>query len=123
MAEGVHAGLALLALAAATATGTPRRRHECVAIGDRLKAIPEVLECYRVTGSDSHVLRVAVRSVELLEGLITRVMPQSGDTITALVLTTPVSYRSVTRDMTAAPVKQPARPRTRRSGSRRPRGG
>jgi Lrp/AsnC family transcriptional regulator, leucine-responsive regulatory protein len=54
----------------------------------------EVLECYRVTGGDSYLLKVAVRSIEHLETLIDRFVP-FGDLTTALVLSTPVARRSV----------------------------
>ncbi len=72
---------------------------ECQALAGRLKPVPEVLSCHRVTGSDSYIVRVAVRSVEHLEDLIGRLMPFSGDTITAIVLTTPVAFKAITRDL------------------------
>jgi Lrp/AsnC family leucine-responsive transcriptional regulator len=64
----------------------------------RLSAIardwPEVLECHRVTGSDSLIMRVAVRSVQALEAFIDRITPY-GTTTTSLVLSTPVSSRAI----------------------------
>lgn len=60
--------------------------------------IPEVLECQQVTGQDSFVLRVAVRSVQHLEGILHRLAPHDGDTITAVVLRTPVAHRVITRE-------------------------
>lgn len=70
---------------------------ECTNHGARLREVPEVLECYRVTGSDSYVVRVAVRSMEHLEELLTRVAPIHGDTLTAMVLSTPVPSKPVNR--------------------------
>ena len=72
---------------------------ECNNLGARLKEVPEVLECYRVTGSDSYVIRVALRSMEHLEGLLERVGPTYGDTITAMVLSTPVTSKPVGRNL------------------------
>lgn len=72
---------------------------ECNLIGDRLKQVQEVLECQRVTGTDSFHLRVALRSVDHLEQVLSRLMPSSGDTITAIVLATPVRNRVITREM------------------------
>jgi len=74
----------------------------CQTIGARLRHVPEVVECRRVTGSDSHILRAIVRSVDHLDELLTRIMPHSGDTITAIVLSTPVAHRPITREMAGA---------------------
>ena len=70
---------------------------DCANQETRLKAIPEVLEAQRVTGADSYVLRVVIRDMAHLEELLTRVAPPHGDTITALVLSTPVAQRAVHR--------------------------
>jgi Lrp/AsnC family leucine-responsive transcriptional regulator len=76
---------------------------DCSALGRWLEAMPEVLEARRVTGSDSHVLRVAVRSVEHLEDLLNRLMAHSSDSVTSIVLSTPVSHRTVTRELASPP--------------------
>jgi len=68
-------------------------------ITEQVKGVPEVLECHRVTGEDSHVVRAAVRSVDHLESLIRRLAPQDGDTITSVILNTPVEHRVVTREL------------------------
>lgn len=65
----------------------------------QVQDIPEVLECHRVTGHDSHVVRVAIRSVGHLEDILQRLAPHEGDTITSVILNTPVSHRVVTREM------------------------
>ena len=70
-------------------------------ITEQIKGVPEVLECHRVTGEDSHVLRAAVRSVDHLENLIKHLAPQDGDTITSVILNTPVEHRVVTRELAA----------------------
>jgi Lrp/AsnC family leucine-responsive transcriptional regulator len=66
----------------------------CRELGELTKDIPEVLECHRVTGEDSYIAKVAVRSVEHLEELIDRLMPYS-ETITSLVLSSPVMNRTI----------------------------
>jgi Lrp/AsnC family leucine-responsive transcriptional regulator len=58
------------------------------------KSFPEVLECHRVTGSDSFMLRAQVRSVEHLESLINRLAPL-GTTTTSTVLSTPIRRRTI----------------------------
>src|SRR5436309_8148868 len=49
----------------------------------QLVRIPEILECQRVTGQDSFVVRVAIRSVDHLEDVLHRLAPHDGDTITS----------------------------------------
>ena len=60
------------------------------------RQLPEVLEAHRVTGEDYLILRVAVRSVEELQTLIDR-LAQSGETTTALILSSPVTHRVIRR--------------------------
>lgn len=52
-----------------------------------VKDIPEVVECHRVTGGDSFILKVHVSSVEHLEELIDRFTPVA-TTVTTVVLST-----------------------------------
>src|SRR5215467_4904412 len=51
--------------------------------------IPEVAECLRITGEDCFVLRVHLRSIEDLGGLLDRFLVY-GETTTSLVAATPV---------------------------------
>lgn len=83
--------------------------NECQTMGERVSKEPEVLHCWRVTGSDSHVLHLAVRSVEHLDDALSRVMPHSGGTVTGVVLNTPVPRRTITREL-AEGTSQPVRP-------------
>lgn len=65
---------------------------------DELAArMPEVVECHRVTGSESHVLRVRVRDVYHLNEVVEQFW-EFGDTITSVVTTTPVPVRPVPMD-------------------------
>jgi Lrp/AsnC family leucine-responsive transcriptional regulator len=58
--------------------------------------IPEVLECYRVTGSDSLIMKIMASSVEHLEALIDR-LSAYGQLTTSMVLSAPVTRRTVTQ--------------------------
>jgi Lrp/AsnC family leucine-responsive transcriptional regulator len=100
--RGYHAELDLAALGVpmqAMIRITTSNSTECTTHGRRLAEVPEVLEAQRVTGTDSFIARVAVRSMEHLEDLLLRIAPHSGDTITAMVLSTPVPMRVVTHHL------------------------
>lgn len=55
---------------------------------------PEVLECHRVTGDDSYIMKVAVASVQHLETLISKLL-LLGQPTTSIVLSTAVAHRIV----------------------------
>ncbi len=63
-----------------------------------LQSLPEVVECYRGTGSDSFIMKVCVESVEHLEHLIDRLTP-FGMTSTSIVLSTVVRRRALDATM------------------------
>jgi Lrp/AsnC family leucine-responsive transcriptional regulator len=67
---------------------------ECLELGERMKTVTEILECHRVTGDDSYIAKVAVRSVDHLQDLIDRLMPYA-ETITSLVLSSVVTHRVI----------------------------
>ncbi len=71
--------------------------------------IPEVLECHRITGAESFLMRVAVRDTAHLETVIDSLLPYVATT-TSLILATPVRWRSV-----AAPEEKPKSAQPRRS--------
>jgi Lrp/AsnC family leucine-responsive transcriptional regulator len=81
----------------------------CLELGNRMTDIPEVLECHRVTGDDSYIAKVAVRSVEHLQGLIDTLMPYA-ETITSVVLSAPVTHRVVEPPAAEPPADQRGRP-------------
>lgn len=85
-------GLPVLAFIRITATGA-----ECRALAAEISGFPEVLECHRVTGEEAFIAKVAVRSVAHLQDLIDRLMPY-GETITSIVLSSPISYRTIDRE-------------------------
>ncbi|HEV8571986.1 MAG TPA: Lrp/AsnC family transcriptional regulator [Actinomycetota bacterium] len=69
-----------------------RGERGCEILGEFVKEVPEVVEAHRVTGEDSYIVKVVVRSVQHLQELIDRLMPY-GETVTALVLSSPVTHR------------------------------
>jgi Lrp/AsnC family leucine-responsive transcriptional regulator len=59
----------------------------------QVKSWPEVLECHRVTGSDSFILKARVVSMEHLERFLDN-LGHYGTTSTATVLSSPVLQRT-----------------------------
>lgn len=95
-------GLPVLAFMRITTTGAL-----CAALGEEIEGFPEVLECHRVTGEEAYLAKVAVRSVAHLQDLIDRLMPY-GETITSIVLSSPVRHRVIDRQEQAATAEAPA---------------
>lgn len=58
------------------------------------KQLPEVVECHRVTGTDSFILKVRVCSVPHLESFINRLTPL-GATTTCTVLSSPIERQEI----------------------------
>ncbi|RMH79214.1 MAG: Lrp/AsnC family transcriptional regulator [Actinomyces sp.] len=54
----------------------------------------EVVECHRVTGSESHVIRVRLRDMEHLNEVVERFWAV-GETVTNIVTSTPVAHRQI----------------------------
>jgi Lrp/AsnC family leucine-responsive transcriptional regulator len=71
-------------------------------LNNLLQEVPEVLECHRVTGSDSYILKVMATSIAHLEALIDRLVPY-GQVTTSLVLSSPVVRRIVEYPKAARP--------------------
>jgi Lrp/AsnC family transcriptional regulator, leucine-responsive regulatory protein len=67
---------------------------KCGGLQRQIPHLPEVLECHRVTGEGSYVIRAAVRSIAHLEELIDRLLP-FGSPTTSIVLSTPLPLRNV----------------------------
>jgi Lrp/AsnC family transcriptional regulator, leucine-responsive regulatory protein len=59
-----------------------------------LCAFPEVFECYRATGGDCFVLRIAVCDIKELQEFLDRIAP-FGDLTTSVVLSTPLRQKTV----------------------------
>ena len=102
--DHARVGLPILAFVRLRAAGDTK----CLELGELTKDIPEILECHRVTGEDSYIVKVAVRSVEHLERLVDSLMPYA-ETVTSLVFSSPVLGRTI------RPPAEPASRRARRS--------
>ena len=61
-------------------------------VDDEIRAIPEVIEANRVTGSESHVIRARVRSTAHLVQLLHHVWSH-GDSVTNIATSSPVPRR------------------------------
>lgn len=71
---------------------TPAERYpRVIALAESL---PEVLECHHVSGGDSFIMKIAVRSTSQLEEIINR-FGAFGSTVTSIILSSPVSKREV----------------------------
>src|ERR687891_2242379 len=88
--DHARVGLPILAFVRLRAAGDIK----CLELGELTKDIPEILECHRVTGEDSYIVKVAVRSVEHLERLVDSLMPYA-ETVTSLVFSSPVRTRTI----------------------------
>ena len=70
--------------------------QSCQRVASQVSEIPEVLESYRVTGSDGVVIRVAASSVDHLEHIIDQ-LTLYGQPTTSIVLSKPIRRRVITR--------------------------
>lgn len=61
-------------------------------IPDLARELPEVTECYRITGEDCYFFKLHLRSIEELEPILDRFTPL-GRTTTSIVNATPVPRR------------------------------
>ena len=72
--------------------------QSCTIVAQRLSEIPEVVECYRVTGSDAVITKVVATSVAHLERIIDK-LALYGEPTTSLVLSRSMQRRTITRDI------------------------
>jgi Lrp/AsnC family transcriptional regulator, leucine-responsive regulatory protein len=63
-------------------------------VAELARALPEIVECHRITGDDCFFMKAHVRSVEHLEELIDQ-LNVYGQTTTSLVQSSPVPRRGV----------------------------
>jgi Lrp/AsnC family transcriptional regulator, leucine-responsive regulatory protein len=61
---------------------------------DVVRALPEVLECYNVTGTACFLIKAVLPSMARLEAFIEQ-LSACGQTTTMVILSTPVSRRSI----------------------------
>lgn len=76
-------------------------QQNCKRVVALAHALPEVREAYRVTGTESYVLKVFAPSVAHLEYLIDQFLAL-GDVMTSLILSAPVAKASLERVPLAA---------------------
>ena len=81
----------------------------CARIGQIVADVPEVLDCRRLAGEDSALLRVVAMSIGHLESVLDRLLKihASVSTTTLVVLQAPHANRAVTRAMWDAARKLP----------------
>lgn len=87
--DPARVGLPVRAFVKVTVAGDKLTRFATV-----VKALPEVIECHRVTGAESYLVQVAVRDMLHLESVIDSMMPYVA-TNTAMILASPVPWNSV----------------------------
>ncbi|HXW61494.1 MAG TPA: Lrp/AsnC family transcriptional regulator [Candidatus Acidoferrales bacterium] len=63
-------------------------------IAELAQAIPEVSECHRITGEDCFILKVLLKEISSLDGLLDKFLAH-GQTTTSIVQSSPVSPRGV----------------------------
>jgi Lrp/AsnC family leucine-responsive transcriptional regulator len=68
--------------------------EKCHGLQRSIAKMPEVMECHRVTGEGSYMIRAALSSVGQLEALIDRLLP-FGSPTTSIVLSTTLPLRNV----------------------------
>jgi Lrp/AsnC family leucine-responsive transcriptional regulator len=73
---------------------TTRQLHK---IPELAREVPEVVECHRVTGEDCFVLKLHLRAMDDLEGILDRFIVL-GQTTTSIIHSTPVAGRALPLD-------------------------
>ena len=87
--DPVAAGFALSAII--RVRPAPRQLHKVVGL---VQGMPEVVECYRITGEDCFLIKAHVRGVSHLEELIDQ-LAAYGQTTTSIIQSYPVPARGV----------------------------
>ena len=72
--------------------------QSCQRVSSQVSEIPEVLECYRVTGSDTVIIKVAATSVDHLEHILDQ-LTLYGQPTTSIVLSKSMQRRVINRAM------------------------
>lgn len=65
---------------------------ELARVAEIVKAIPEIVECHRITGEDCFIAKVFVEQVDALEKVIDRLIPYAR-TNTSIIQSSPVPAR------------------------------
>jgi Lrp/AsnC family leucine-responsive transcriptional regulator len=84
---------------------------------ETVKGEPAVVECHRVTGSATHMLRVQVADMAALEELVDGLSDAGATCATSIVLSSPVPWREVTPPAGAIEQRTRLTRRRRRAGA------
>lgn len=106
--DPVSIGLPVIAFVTMTCDG-----ENCRKLAGQVTKFPEVIECHRLTGDASALLKVAVPGIAALEQLVDR-LAVFGKPSTALVLSSPISARPLMSLIEANPAPRRLPSRTRR---------
>jgi len=79
--------------------------QSCNLVALRVSEIPEVLECYRVTGNDSVIVKVVAASVAHLERILDQ-LTLHGLPTTSVVLSSPLQRHTITQSMVERGAKE-----------------
>src|SRR5215469_4475972 len=79
--------------------------QSCNLVALRVSGIPEVLECYRVTGNDSVITKVVATSVAHLEQIIDQ-LTLHGQPTTSIVLSKPLQRHTITQALVEKGIKE-----------------
>ncbi|MGM0890335.1 MAG: Lrp/AsnC family transcriptional regulator [Bacillota bacterium] len=71
----------------------------CREFEEKIKGKKDILECHRVTGTDSYFMKTAVASIRHLEDLVDNLIPY-GQVTTSIILSSSVSHRPLLPDIT-----------------------
>ena len=96
-------------------TTVQRGRYD--AFLESIQGNPAVLECHRVTGAATHVLRAQVADMAALEELVDALSDAGASCETAIVLSSPVAWREVTPPVGATDQRTRAPRRRRRTAA------
>lgn len=66
---------------------------------EKLSNFPEVLDCYRTTGTSSLLILVAFTSMEHMEAFLNEIL-QFGEPVSSIILSHPIAGRPFTRQLT-----------------------
>lgn len=92
--DPVKVGLSMMAFVRITTT--PQTETGLRAL---IAELPELLECHRVTGNESFLLKLVVTSITHLEQVLNQLM-SSGSVTTSIVLSTPLSGEPIKQEAT-----------------------
>jgi Lrp/AsnC family transcriptional regulator, leucine-responsive regulatory protein len=70
----------------------------CREFEEKIKSEQDILECHRVTGTDSYFMKTAVSSIHLLEDLVDKLIPY-GQVTTSIILSSSISHRPLLPDI------------------------